>query len=191
MSPEAKEDRCAEVQKQIHHLEQEIATNTVECKRHFIKSAAYNHQYLDLRKRIGDTAQPLILDTSNETQLQQITTLITLDTGRARAFSAATKGLRRELQIVQELKALFLEMAELKGAIGTPEYQEALDDILDKVEKQKETRRILGRKLLKWLPNRAGVETACNRTTTHRFPKFTGVLNTKNVLAQYRVNLFL
>ena len=49
---------------------------------------------------------------------------------------------------MQELKALFLEMAELKGAVGTPEYQEALDDILDKVEKQKETRRILGRKLL-------------------------------------------
>lgn len=74
--------------------------------------------------------------------------LVTLDTKRARALSGATKALRRELEIVQELKGHFLELAWLKGAVGTPEYQEALDDILDKIDGQNETRREMGRRLL-------------------------------------------
>lgn len=148
MSPEAQEDRCVEIKEQIHKLEQEIITNTAECRRQFSSFDVHNRRYLRLRKRMGNMAQPVILDTSNEPRLQQATTLLNLDTGRATAFSAATKGLRREFQIVQEIKELFMEMAGLKGAVGTPEYQEALDDILAKIDGQNETRRIIGRRLL-------------------------------------------
>jgi hypothetical protein len=169
MSTKAKEDRCSEIEEQIQTLEQEIITNTAECKHHFGMFSMYNRQYLDLRRTMGDMTQPIILDlrrtmgdmtqpiipdTDNEVQLQQITTLLTLDTERARALSAGTQSLRREIKIVQEIKALLLEMGEWKGTKGTTEYEEALDDIAAKAEGQNETRRIIGSKL---------VDYACGR----------------------------
>jgi len=156
MSPEAKEHRCAEIKEQITKLEREIITNTVECRRHFSNFDKYNRRYLRRRKTMGHLAQPVILDTNNESRLRKANTLLTLDLDRVKAFAAATKGLRRELGIVEEIKELFVEMAGLKGVVGTPEYQEALDDILGKVETQHETRRIIGRHLLSLVRGRGG-----------------------------------
>lgn len=156
MSPEAKEHRCAEIKEQIQKLEQEIVTNTIECRRHFILFDKYNRHYLRLRNRMGDMAQPVILDTNNESRLQQANILLTLDLDRVKAFSAATKGLKRELKIVEEIKELFVEMGGLKGAVDTPEYQEAFNDILTKVETQHKTRRIIGSHLLELVRGRGG-----------------------------------
>jgi len=156
MSPEAKERRYAEMKGQIQKLEQEIITNTVECRRHFCHFDKYNRRYLRLRKRMGDMAQPVIMDTSNESRLQQANLLLTLDLDRVKAFSAATKGLRREMVIVQEIKELFIELGGLKDVVGIPEYQEVLDDILAKVETQHKTRRIIGHHLLDMVRGRGG-----------------------------------
>ncbi|KAH0284396.1 hypothetical protein M436DRAFT_61777 [Aureobasidium namibiae CBS 147.97] len=156
MSSEAKKIRCTEIKEQIMKLEQEILANTVECSRQFCQFDKYNRRYLRLRKRMGDMAQPVILDTNNESRLRKANILLTLDLDRVKAFSAATKGLRREFEIVEEIKELFVEMAGLKGVVETPEYQEALDDIHAKIETQHETRRIIGRHLLELVRGRGG-----------------------------------
>lgn len=61
-----------------------------------------------------------------------------------------------------------MEMAGLKGVIGTPEYQEALDDILAKIQGQTETRRVIGRRLLAMVCGRGNNQTPLDGQTQSR-----------------------
>jgi hypothetical protein len=157
MSAQAQADRCSEIERRVVDLKRETHANTTECQNHYSWWFTHNRRYLVLRDQLKNAPQNFVLNTDDPTYLEQTTNLIALDTERVRAQAEMMRIMRRELVIFAELEGVYLEWAKLRGVEGTPEMEEILETLAQRIERQYEVRRNFGKRLLHHASGAGGI----------------------------------
>ncbi|KAH0360214.1 hypothetical protein KCU65_g9522, partial [Aureobasidium melanogenum] len=149
LNAKAIQERTKELETKRDILYQEAAKIDAEGRHHYHEWSKYNRRYLRLQKRMGSTANPLVLDIDDTAQLQKVSDLLTLDTQRAHAQLAMVQVRQRLREILAELKEMYMEFGMLMGDHETSLYGKVMQWFAEEEKRHHRLRRKLGEDMLK------------------------------------------
>lgn len=138
-----------ELESQAQTLSREMDKIDAEGHQHYREWNRYNRRYLRLQKRMGNTAEPLVLDIDDTAQLQKVSDLLAFDTQRANFQLAMTQIRQRLLEIQAELKKMYIEFAMLLGSQESPGFAKDMQWFAEEEKRHHNIRRKLGELMLK------------------------------------------
>lgn len=142
-------ERTKELQTKREALYRERKKIDVEGLNHYRRWVRCNQQYLLLQKRMENTAGLLVLDANNTVQLQNVSTLLALDTERVNAQLAMTQIQKRLLETQEALKEFYIEGAKLMGIEEEPVFARQMQWFAEQEKREYKTRKDLGEQMLK------------------------------------------
>ncbi|KAG9850233.1 hypothetical protein KCU98_g4467, partial [Aureobasidium melanogenum] len=149
LNARAMHERTKELQTKREALYRERKKIDVEGLNHYRRWVRCNQQYLLLQKRMENTAGLLVLDANNTVQLQNVSTLLALDTERVNAQLAMTQIQKRLLETQEALKEFYIEGAKLMGIEEEPVFARQMQWFAEQEKREYKTRKDLGEQMLK------------------------------------------
>ncbi|KAG9568756.1 hypothetical protein KCU71_g558, partial [Aureobasidium melanogenum] len=138
----------AKLESQAQLLSREMEKIDAEGHQHYRAWNRYNRRYLRLQKRMGNPAEPLVLDIDDTAQLQKASDLLAFDTQRANAQLAMTQIRQRLLEIQAELRKMYIEFAMLLGSKESPGFAKDMQWFAKEEKRHHKMRKELGEQML-------------------------------------------
>ncbi|KAK6000497.1 hypothetical protein QM012_003743 [Aureobasidium pullulans] len=142
-------DETEELLSQSEILWDEMVRIDAEGLQHHREWNRCNRRYLRLQERMVNRTEPLILDINDITQLQDASSLLALDTQRAKVQLTMTKIQNRMLEINAALRKMHMEFVTMLGVQDDPRVARQMQRFAEKEKQLHRMRKELGEKLLK------------------------------------------